>query len=46
MTRKKSIERAKQRHIAKLQGLRGLERGDNFVFVCWGDVTELKLWRR
>ena len=43
-----NILRAKHLYEAKLrmQGIAPPKEGDNFRFVCWGDVTELKLWRR
>ena len=50
MTPAQKGKRWKQTHIRNKREQRAEQnvayRGDNFRFVCWGDVTELKLWRR
>ena len=56
MTKEEEIERSKARiHyvniLARVEELmheveKNCEKGGKFKFVCWGDITEMKLWAR
>ena len=38
-------KRSRERHKAKLEGFVP-KQGDNFRFVAWGGLEDLKLWRK
>lgn len=41
-----SAEGKREREAERKQLEQDVDRGGRFRFICWGDITELKLWAK